>query len=124
MQLRAKTKKQFPNKWDISAAGHLNAGESYIEAANRELFEELTVDLPYENFIEIGELPASKENGFEFIKLYIVNYSGTIKLQYEEVETGAWFDINILDKWIKDFPEKFADGFKEIFELYLKKIKK
>lgn len=124
MQLRAKNKKQFPSKWDISAAGHLDSGESYIEGAKRELFEELNIDLPFEKFIEIGSLDAKEENGFEFVKIYKVNYSGPIKLLYEEVETGAWFDIKILDKWIKDFPENFAGGFKEIFEIYLEGIEK
>lgn len=41
LQKRSLWKDRQPGKWDSSAAGHLDAGESYEEAAVRELKEEL-----------------------------------------------------------------------------------
>lgn len=41
LQKRAPTKQPFPNCWDNSAAGHVDAGEDYLAAAKRELMEEL-----------------------------------------------------------------------------------
>tara|TARA_R110000868_G_scaffold91080_2_gene252646 strand:+ start:3801 stop:4322 length:522 start_codon:yes stop_codon:yes gene_type:complete len=119
IQLRSSNKKQFPNKWDISAAGHLDAGESYLKAAKRELLEELGIYITENKFQEIGNIAASENNGFEFVKIYLVKYSGDIKLEYSEIETGAWFDINILKKWSDDFPDKFSGGFADILNLYL-----
>ena len=44
LQLRSAAKDCFPNKWDISSAGHIPAGTSPIVSAVRELSEELGVD--------------------------------------------------------------------------------
>lgn len=41
MQLRASTKVNHPSLWDVSVAGHVDAGESAIDAAIREAREEL-----------------------------------------------------------------------------------
>jgi isopentenyldiphosphate isomerase len=41
LQLRARTKRDYPNMWDISAAGHIVAGEEPMAGAMRELREEL-----------------------------------------------------------------------------------
>ena len=41
LQKRSPWKDKHPNKWDSSAAGHLDAGEDYETAARRELSEEL-----------------------------------------------------------------------------------
>lgn len=46
LQQRSATKDLNPLEWSTSAAGHVTKGESYEEAANRELFEELGVRLP------------------------------------------------------------------------------
>lgn len=43
LQKRAADKETFPGYWDISSAGHVNAGESSIDAAVRELEEEIGV---------------------------------------------------------------------------------
>lgn len=45
LQRRALSKDENPGVWDSSAAGHLDAGESYAEAARRELLEELGLAL-------------------------------------------------------------------------------
>jgi isopentenyldiphosphate isomerase len=41
MQRRSPTKDRYPNYWVVSATGHVNSGESFDEAAVRELREEL-----------------------------------------------------------------------------------
>lgn len=43
IQKRYKTKKDEPNKWDLSSAGHIDIGEDSIQAALRELHEELGI---------------------------------------------------------------------------------
>ncbi len=42
-QKRSSAKDSFPGLWDVSAAGHVSAGESTILAAQRETFQELGV---------------------------------------------------------------------------------
>lgn len=43
LQRRSMKKDTHPGKWDLSAAGHVDAGEEIMEAAIRELQEELGV---------------------------------------------------------------------------------
>lgn len=45
LQKRSKHKDDFPNYWDSSTAGHVDAGESYDECIVREVKEELGVEL-------------------------------------------------------------------------------
>lgn len=41
LQLRSKTKKIQPGKWDTAVGGHVSFGESITEALKREVFEEI-----------------------------------------------------------------------------------
>ena len=45
VQLRSRTKKYYPGRWDISAAGGVMSHESHQEAAHRETNEETGIDL-------------------------------------------------------------------------------
>lgn len=45
MQQRALNEISDPGKWDISAAGHVNSGETEIEEVKRELLEEIGLNL-------------------------------------------------------------------------------
>ena len=48
MQKRSKTKDLQPGLWAISVSGHVTKGQTYEEAAAREVQEELGVKLPIE----------------------------------------------------------------------------
>lgn len=53
LQLRSKKKKIFPNVWDVSAAGHISAGERPIEAAIREVGEEIGLNVNPEELTQV-----------------------------------------------------------------------
>ena len=53
LQKRALTKKVFPGLWDISVAGHIGAGETIMNAAKREVFEEIGLQLEAKDLIKI-----------------------------------------------------------------------
>lgn len=53
LQLRHKTKDTYPDKLDISAAGHLLAGE-HVPDGIRELKEELGLDTAFDELIDCG----------------------------------------------------------------------
>ncbi|MDR1694092.1 MAG: NUDIX domain-containing protein [Lactobacillaceae bacterium] len=54
LQLRAPSKRLMPNWWDISAAGHVKAGETVIDGALRELNEELGVKALPEDLVKLS----------------------------------------------------------------------
>ena len=54
LQQRSHRKAIYPLLWDVSAAGHIDAGESFETAAIRETHEELGLLLEPENLIKIG----------------------------------------------------------------------
>ena len=45
LQKRSSTKASAPNKWVSSCSGHVDAGEDYLQAAQRELGEEIGLQL-------------------------------------------------------------------------------
>lgn len=116
LQKRSWLKDAHPGDWDSSAAGHLDAGESYESAAIRELEEELGLrDCPV---LFIGELPASEKTGWEFCSLYRSQSDGQIRFPCSEIETGQFFPLSVLEDWIARRPEDFAGGFLECYKLF------
>ena len=95
LQKRAKDKKLFPNLWDVSAAGHVGAGEDSIVAACREVKEELDIEVGSEDLkkfgihkVDIFE-PTFKLHNREFAHVYFFRHDGGIaglKIQKEELE--------------------------------------
>lgn len=119
LQKRSRWKDAHPLAWDSSAAGHVNAGEGYDETAAREVVEELGVETPVEL---IGKVSACTRTGQEFVHLYRARHEGPFQLAPSEIESGAFFPLAVIERWIKVRPEDFATGFLECFDLYQKQF--
>ena len=117
LQQRSMLKDVQPGKWGSSAAGHLDSGEGYEEAARREMAEELGIaseELPLKL---VGELPPSEGNGWEFIQLFVTVYSGAMRTPANEVGAVEWMEQDVLRDWLARRPEDFSGGFRECWEL-------
>ena len=68
VQRRAACKKVSPNKWDMPSAGHVLAGETILEGAVRETYEELGVK--------------TKESDYNFMFQYIFEGASALAQVY------------------------------------------
>lgn len=72
-QRRSDKVSRHPGKWDISAGGHINLGESLVEACIREAHEEIGATINAENLFFVTMMPFNK-NRFAFV--YAFDYTG------------------------------------------------
>lgn len=92
LQLRSKNKKDYPNQFDITAAGHILATES-IEDGVRELEEEVGINVMFSQLTSLGVIPYSIDNekikDYEFANVFVYELTGGIEqftLQREELD--------------------------------------
>jgi len=130
-QLRSMDKDSFPNKLDISAAGHVSAGEKIITAALRELEEELGLRLDESRLQYIADFASDQvmPNGDadrEIQSFYIArideNEKLTLKIQESEVQKILWFTGQELEQALRENAENFAPNDEE-YAFILKEIK-
>ena len=117
LQKRSRLKDRHPNVWDSSAAGHVDAGEEYDRAADRELAEELGVRTVLER---VAKLLASEQTGQEFIYLYRGQHNGPFRLARNEIDHGEFFPTDLVGAWLTARPGDFAPGFVECWREFRK----
>lgn len=118
LQLRSKSKDTNPGLWDTSAAGHVDAGESYLACAVRELCEELGVLVAPHQLTEVGRLQPSKQNGFEFVRIYLAQSDLPVTLELGEVDDGQWLSEQQMNALLLQEPTCITSTFKMIWRQY------
>jgi len=102
-----------PDKWDISAAGYVDASESYSDSAIRELHEELGIDKAdlTEAAYYFSDRILDGKHLRRFIKIYVTTLpiDTEFSLEPEEVTEVRWFDIDELAERFRQHPEEFND---------------
>ncbi|MBR5047015.1 MAG: NUDIX domain-containing protein [Eubacterium sp.] len=113
LQKRSARKDAFPGCYDISSAGHLSAGQDYLEAALRELEEELGIRARAEDLLFIGYHRIYDREIFhgkpflnhEISAVYLYRKEVDIRaltLQEEEVESVCWMPFSeCMDKAVR-----------------------
>src|SRR5262249_34827106 len=113
LQHRSPTKNIYPDTWDPSAAGHVDAGEDYEEAMRRELQEELGLDM---SFVEIGRYRINRTwHGHRFnrfVRCYRARVKGkpALKLEADKIDSVRWFTAIEAKKMATEHPEQLSDG--------------
>lgn len=110
LQKRSMLKDRHPGVWDSSAAGHLDAGESYEEAARRELQEELGIPADT-RILHVGTLPPTADTGWEHVGIYAALYDGKIHFPAAEISGVMPFPAKLIDAWLARRPQDFASSF-------------
>ncbi len=113
LQLRNKNLAFAPGYWSTTAGGHVHAGETYEEAAQRELYEELGLKMPFEYFSK--DIYKDTRGNKKFLTTYKVIYSGKFNVNKEEVEKVEFFSIDKIKEMI-EAGEKFHPELKFIVD--------
>ena len=111
IQQRSDNKDKNPGMWDISVTGHLSAGQDSLNAATREISEEVSVSLGYSVEVKDFRFMFSyrkeekvNENHYDrqFYDFFILRQQGltekNIKFQASEVQAIKFVTINELNE--------------------------
>ncbi|MBR2741499.1 NUDIX domain-containing protein [Candidatus Saccharibacteria bacterium] len=103
-QKRSEKIDRYPGDYDISAGGHVNLGESLVEAAAREAHEEIGAEIKPEDLQFMIEAPFNRNR---FAWVYAVNWTGReddFVFNDEEVSEVRWVPYDEME----DFRAKYA----------------
>lgn len=122
LQKRSATNKNHPNCWDTSSAGHIRAGETVLQAAIRELKEELGVEIEKEElkFIAIVKRTKSPKNN-EFQYIYLIESNNSIDkyiFKDNEVAEVKYVYYKDLEKMVADRAEGLLIHEEEYMRLF------
>lgn len=77
--------------YTISASGHVDKGESYDQAAKREIEEELGIKSELKLIKKIvNDHPEHRQ----MQTFYVLRSNGPFKIQYDEVDEAKFFTLN------------------------------
>ncbi|MGD9701887.1 MAG: NUDIX hydrolase [Acidimicrobiia bacterium] len=99
---RSDAKDVWPGRWDLAAGGVVGVGESYGEAARRELAEELGIgDVPLEPF---GACTYADAEVVLIGRVYRVRHDGPVRFADGEVVEARWVSRIELDERLRRDP--------------------
>ncbi len=113
LQRRSAWKDREPSKWDSSAAGHLEPGETYEAGAVRETCEELGIR---PKLTPLGKIRACSNTGQEFVEVFTAEHEGPLVLPPSEIEDALFLPLEEIGTWLTARPQDFAPGFWEVWK--------
>lgn len=116
LQKRAMNKDIQPGKWDTSVGGHLDSGETYEDAALREMKEELGIET--DNLTFIHKYLHSNSIESEYVSTYLSIYDGSVTIEESEIEEGRFFPLDEIEK--TKYSGKYTPNFIHEYELLKK----
>lgn len=112
---RSLTKDTHPGRWGFSCVGHVLTGQSYGEAAKRELKEELGVDVPLD---EVGKIFIPDSADVQWKTVYRGESEGPFTLHPEETAGGAWMSLEEIAEKIRTNENFFSPVALPVFRAF------
>ncbi len=114
-QKRAETKSFLPGYYCTSAGGHVSAGESYLEAAKRELYEEIGLKTTLD---KIGSFVFESDDHKRYIELFLTYANDGFSFNDGEVASGEFLSLEKAQELI-NADVKIHPQLKACFEYYI-----
>lgn len=108
LQKRSKNKRAYPDMWDVTVGGHISAGQTSLEAAQRETEEEIGQHIPANDlkFLFTVRQPRTEHRkdfiDEEFNDVYVVKSDGKVSdftVEKDEVDEVKWVDLKEFALW-------------------------
>ena len=115
LQKRSEVKDIQPGKWDSSVGGHLDLGEGYLQAAKRELKEELGVTERVE-LVRLYDYPWRNKIESEDVRTYAATFDGPINPDPAEISEGKFWKMAEVKEAVGS--GIFTPNFEKELELY------
>ena len=100
IQQRLATAKKCPNMWEV-ASGGVNAGETSLDGAIREVKEELGIIIDKKDLMFIGSYARIND----YVEVFLLKSNilvSDLKLQEDEVQDAKWVSIPDFERIIKE----------------------
>ena len=120
LQKRAAGKYHSPNQWTNAVCSHPRLDETYLEAAERRLKEELGIEMPLTyrfNFLYKADVGQNLWE-HELDHVFTGYFEGAFNLNQDEVSEVRYISIDDIDKEMSANPENFTEWFKIILKEY------
>lgn len=117
LQKRSAAKESFPGLWDISAAGHISAGDASLDAAQRELKEELGITVRKEDLRLLFTITGHYEDSArpfidnELSDVYLMRADIPVNgmaVDRDEVDEVKYMAVEELKKELERHPELYV----------------
>jgi len=118
LQKRSEAKDVAPGKWDTSVGGHVSPGENLLEAAKREMEEELGISECSPEFLYSYIHTNSYET--ELAYTYSCVYDGEISFNKEEIDEVRLWNLSEIKNHLGR--NIFSDNFEHEISTYLNKF--
>lgn len=99
---RTAGKDVYPSYYDVAIGGVVSAGETYEQAAEREIAEEIGVSGAALDYVaELRYADASNRiNG----RVFRCTFDGELNLQAEEIVAGEWLPLEAVARRVRELP--------------------
>ena len=123
LQKRSAKKDLDPLLLTTSCSGHVDSGETYLDAAVRECEEELGLTISSKDLTEILRCSPCKETGMEFVRVYLIEkIFKKITPSPNEIDEVVHFELEELVRKTETEKAKFSRSFLHIFSLINAKL--
>jgi isopentenyl-diphosphate delta-isomerase len=123
LQKRADHMQTYPGRWDTSAAGHVDMGEDYMQAAKREMLEE--VGLKASTLREVDYYKSEDKYEEMDIRRFNKTFETAVKPgtrfrpNPDEVSAVEWFSAEQLKDVLQTNPHSLTDGLVNYIQRHL-----